>query len=764
MARSTPSRTRISAKRFCFILCIYLLITSAPIPAESQLKVQGAPEIHADKSSGSGTTLLYLRNDSTSPFPVVLSAAPLASGRASAAMDAQVNFAAENDAGPGEAEYRFTLPAGKATKVRAFVIRAWGSFPVDMDLRNGSASFGTLRIFPSPMNVSLVEPPADKPELNIMDKIPGRIILKNDDPVSYALSYRLVVAGRQLAGNEFQMPPQRTIILEFVPTVAPDWGVWPTVLARLQEIFKARVEESGTLYLYQRQGAAVDYSSPVKMLSFSTSLDYFSPAWRGTLNYVLIVFILILGGVASLTFGHSLPNLLAKLSIVEQLNELARITSNLSSNIDSRLGVLMRLERSRLNELLDSRKTISPDFTTILSQCKDRLAKLTSRVDLSQQLDVVIERLKKLARAGAPPASIANINECLQQTCESLKIAVPADTDLQDARKSIAAINARLDTINRPNSDASKALFQTVQDVMKTIPATGTNTTFDRISKAVPGPTAVLKAVPATPPEIVSASYAGVDIALWKIQIMRDYAIFAEGTTNTDTKTRLQKWEGQLISHLSFESWEELQAAKLLLQEMKADVYPERLFEILVKKEAAIKMEPATAYEEEPLEFSVDFGTRMVNTAAAQEEWICSWKFGDGLQAQGWQISHYYILPKPKWFQRRQPCEFEVTASFHDEAGKQVVEPSTKAGASDPVVVRGKFKVHPSKLRDWLGERTVAEVARLSVALLVAVFALVAGVKDQLAKLDVLPGLIAVFVAGYGVDVLKNLINSDKSS
>jgi hypothetical protein len=46
----------------------------------------------------------------------------------------------------------------------------------------------------------------------------------------------------------------------------------------------------------------------------------------------------------------------------------------------------------------------------------------------------------------------------------------------------------------------------------------------------------------------------------------------------------------------------------------------------------------------------------------------------------------------------------------------------------------------------------------------VAVFALVAGVKDRFAKLDALPGLIAILEAGYGVDVLKNLINLGKSS
>ena len=37
-------------------------------------------------------------------------------------------------------------------------------------------------------------------------------------------------------------------------------------------------------------------------------------------------------------------------------------------------------------------------------------------------------------------------------------------------------------------------------------------------------------------------------------------------------------------------------------------------------------------------------------------------------------------------------------------------------------------------------------------------FALVSGVKDQLLKLNLLPGLVAVFVIGFTADTVKNLL------
>jgi hypothetical protein len=760
MPISTQSRKRNAAKRFCFILCMYS-ITSARLPGEVQPRVLGSPEVLAEKSSGSGTTLVSLHNDSATPLTVTISAAP-AILNGTYASGAQVCFGAENDAGPGELEYKFNLPAATTTRVKVFVSRAWGSSRLDLDLLNGRSTISKLMIVPSPINVSLVEPAADKPELNLTDGSPARIILKNEDPVSHSLSFRLVVAGQKLAGYEIQMSPQRSSVLEFVPKMAVNSKVWPSILERLQEIFKPQVDGGSVLYLYQAQGATVDYSSPAKIISLNTSFNYFSPEWRATLNYFLIVLLLILGGVASLMFGHLLPNLLERLNIIEQLNELARITANLSSNIESRVGILIRLERSRLHELLTSRTTISPDFDTTLTQCKARVAKLTSRVTLLQQLDVVIGRLPQLARAGAPPSQIDDVSRSLQQTVGTLKKVDPADPDLQEAQKSIAAAVASLEAINRPNSDFGKALFQRVQDVTKAIPATGSNPTFDRISKAVPGPGTVLKTALSSPPEIVPTAYASVDTAIWKLQIIFDYAVFKESTTNQDTLERLNKWEGQLILYLGVESWEALQSAKLLLQEMRDDLYPERLREALTVNpiEVSIKMEPAIAYEEEPLEFSVYFTNHFINTAAARQEWACAWNFGDRLQGQGWLVSHYFVLPRAGLFRRRRANTFEVSASFQDAAGK----PVTDTGTGKPIVVTNKIEVHPSRLRALLGERTTAEVARLSVALLIAVFALVAGVKDQLAKLDVLPGLIAVFVAGYGVDVLKNLINSSKSS
>ena len=52
--------------------------------------------------------------------------------------------------------------------------------------------------------------------------------------------------------------------------------------------------------------------------------------------------------------------------------------------------------------------------------------------------------------------------------------------------------------------------------------------------------------------------------------------------------------------------------------------------------------------------------------------------------------------------------------------------------------------------RRGFGERNWGEVVRLAIALMVALIGLLAGAQEQLAKLDIVPAAIAVFLLGFG--------------
>jgi hypothetical protein len=60
---------------------------------------------------------------------------------------------------------------------------------------------------------------------------------------------------------------------------------------------------------------------------------------------------------------------------------------------------------------------------------------------------------------------------------------------------------------------------------------------------------------------------------------------------------------------------------------------------------------------------------------------------------------------------------------------------------------------HKSKI----GAGRMLDFLRLMLALVIALLGLLAGAKEQLLKLDVLPALVAIFLLGFGADQVKNL-------
>jgi hypothetical protein len=56
------------------------------------------------------------------------------------------------------------------------------------------------------------------------------------------------------------------------------------------------------------------------------------------------------------------------------------------------------------------------------------------------------------------------------------------------------------------------------------------------------------------------------------------------------------------------------------------------------------------------------------------------------------------------------------------------------------------------------GSRTRIEAMRFGIVLVATIVGLLGGAREQLMKLDVGAGLIAVFLIGFGADAIKNIL------
>jgi hypothetical protein len=469
-------------------------------------------------------------------------------------------------------------------------------------------------------------------------------------------------------------------------------------------------------------------------------------------SYAFLILLLIAGGLSSLILSYLLPNKLIRLDLRDKLMQLAERTADLSTRIESRLAVLVRLERSRLMDLLRSRNVLSPDFSTIAAQCTSGIARLSSKVTVLEQMDVVLGRLqRKLAHV--PPTQVDEISALLEDAGVLLGKGEVSDADIQAAGAKVEAASSLVDVLGEANDTFGGKLAEMVRKLVRDLDTGAVaSPTYLALVAQLPGPNAVLRQLSPGDPVVSPDKYVDLDFALHKMYIIRAYVQMQDGVADPEVKARLSTRQQTLMMYLQSTSWDGLKSARLLLHEMQDDVFPERLLETLQNGSGvSIEMDPSIAYERSPLEFYVYFHKSALNTSAAREEISVRWDFGDGLKEKGWTVSHYFQL-------RSRIDTYKVQAQFYDQNGESVIDSN-----GEPVTVVREVKINPSEIGRGVGERTRTELLKLSAALLIAVFGLVSGAREQIAKLDILPGMVAIFLLGFSADSIKRLLTTTKT-
>ena len=133
------------------------------------------------------------------------------------------------------------------------------------------------------------------------------------------------------------------------------------------------------------------------------------------------------------------------------------------------------------------------------------------------------------------------------------------------------------------------------------------------------------------------------------------------------------------------------------------------------------------------------------NACAARKEITPVWKFGSNLEERGWAVAHYFAEKRV----------YPVEVHFIDRTSGWLLD--RKNG--NRFEVAGEITVDgPQKTRFIFSRPAQLGWARFAIALLPAVLGLYSGANEQLAKLEVIPGLIAIFMLGFTSDQVKNML------
>ncbi len=705
------------------------------------VRLLNGPAITVDQVTGEAFAELNIRNQTDKPQSVALVAA------VTSPINSPVygTFASNSQPQPTRI-YQSVLAPKASGSVNLIIHEAWDDSEFDVELFNhfGAEQMGKVHVRRFPVGIKIDG--ADQLKLALVDGETTRIALRNDDPVRYPVLFS-VMNGEKLCAGEGTLVPKSLGILECTTNLIPK-------PSRFVNLIKSDKLHDGLRLVLTPQKAATSsvdrVLQPIKTFPVAASVDYFGLLTRSISSYFIVFALLMLGGISSLVLSYTLPNKLKRLDLKAKLRDLTARTSDLSTRIESRLTVLVRLERSRLRDLLYSRAIFSPDFSTIATQVTTGIAALNAKVAVLEQMDVVLGRLSQKLAQGAPPTQIDAINSALQDASVLLSKNQVSDSDVQSANTAVFTASTGVDNLNQPNDQFGKLLADEIHEFLSdtdrlAIPSG----TYLSLIQRLPGPNTALRTLQPTDQLVAPDKYVELDFALQKSRILRSYVSLKDGTTDPEMTSRLDKRLDQLIALLQLESWDSLSSARLLLREMQDDIYPERLIEIIQAADTFIEMDPSTAYEQSPLEFCACFHKSALNNSAAREEIQVEWDFGDGLKGKGWTVYHYFQL-------KRKRDTFNVSACFHDPSGQILTDQD-----GERIATSFSVKVNPSEFGRGVGERTRTELLKLGVALLIALFGLMSGAQDQISKLDLLPGLVAVFLVGFSADSVKRILTAN---
>ncbi len=302
-----------------------------------------------------------------------------------------------------------------------------------------------LVVLDEPLNVAV-----DGPGATASSSLPSTygdtitVTLKNNSDESLALGCSVVVRNLFSSCGNIFLPPNAS---KAIP-VDLGWGAY-----NWTDLVQPSVQAASLKLTARVPSGTPAEMVPFKMLPLSLTMAAVGPIRLAILSLVYIGIFLILGGYLSILASTVLPNMVHKAEIRKQVNELAQRTSSVSTRVDSYLRVLLRLERKKIQVLLDSVSGFSPDAAEQFADISNQIQNLVKRLTVAERLDK-LRRAFEDRSATAPPSISDGIDKNFATAAVQLHSFVLNDTDVEAANAYFDKAEALLALLNDNDAQA----------------------------------------------------------------------------------------------------------------------------------------------------------------------------------------------------------------------------------------------------------------------------------------------------------------------
>jgi len=713
----------------------------AQTPPAAPLEISGDNSFAIDPATNSGLSVFWLKNTSKETVPLVLGVGQFTSDVTHQIIPGKgVVGAIDGLPAPFIYAPASKLAAGAQIPVKITVTDFLSVGAATARLTNYGGPIGTVRVMKDRFPFK-VAPPGWKDgvpyPLRISADSDGRVTLLNDEPVRYVVAWSFSAPGISNLSDEITIPPNsgRTIVLHPKQNGSLSSDT-------LGSLFRDR-ESDGWLTLSAIPAEKAQFLSwwPSRHLPIKLSRSWWSDAWRPWASNAFLVLLLLLGGICSLILTNWVPNRTLKLNLQRRLEEIAEQIRTVSTNCDSVLRVSIRVERLRIKDSLNSRKAFSADYPVLAQACETDITRLERLVGVVQKIDAIYRSAYSTLLGFAPSIMLNAVRRARQA---EMQVTAPRVTDgaLDDATKTVTDAAAILAGLQAPNAEFMKKVAARVEKISGDPRFTRAGFLADARAK-IPNLDSWVNAKYANPENITADNFCAIDSAVTKYEILIDVTDIIDHMS-PEQRAKWNDVTERLIKNLRVDNLALLRRADLRARELREDVHPDDVIAELATGRFSVTCDPQQPAAGDTARFRVILFNRLISNSSAREEIMCHWYFGDGLEESGWQAGHYYRQQSKRWFSR--PKTYDVAVKFESEGSIGVPPEKTQL----------PIHVGPAPTSK-IGGYTIVELLRLSIALFIAILGLLSGASEQVAKLDLIPALIAVFMIGFSADQIKNI-------
>jgi len=676
-----------------------------------------------------GSSIVHVENSQSGDVSLNLTAGPFVSQTTVSIVAGAVAFTAADGSGAPPK----SLPRGASVDVLATITNESAVGLSKANLFNAGKCIGQVKAvrYDAPFNFTVEGEGSANSPLRIEEGLDVPINLKNNDDLTYRITPSLYLDGEETAADSFTVGPNTPVLVRFKTSSKWfDWGTWfrPKTPA-LRVVVRPTRSAFGDV--------AADRALTSRFVTVNAQLASLSTTRTEWVSSAVVFVVLLLGGLASLATNSLLPNVLKKLSYKRKLRALADATSGISIRVDSRLRVLLRLERNRLLKLLTSSSLFSTDPADVFQQVDTGLTALGKRVTIAQRLDELRNQFD-VGSSSCPPSVSDTVDGFLQQAADQLRSISVTDKIIDSANLALDSAEQMLNTLAKTDVLTKDIAVRHAQLLARV--ATFPNDALTPFRDALRGIFQVLGTNYDDAHPVLPGNLMQVDDSISRVNVALDSIYVYATTIDPDIQGRLTTRNKQLLQLLGTRDWRTLRSARDLVEQMRQNIYPEDLIEALRAEKASITIDQQVARPYSPLELCICFDVYLYNHAKALEQLQCVWNFDDGLTEKGWSVCHFY----------QEPAEKTIIADIPLSIA------ATPGGKSESVKFTHRLTVRQAG-SSFAKQYWLAGGLRFAIALFLALVGLVGGARDQLVKLDVLPALIAVFLLGFGADTIKNV-------